>query len=393
MVWSVLARLPRLLWFSFVPHRSGPYPKLSLQRLVVMLAFWPIFLCYLIITSLCLCLDHLLFPGFKHVTISRPWMVIGIPRSGTTFLHRLLAGDQQHFTTMTLQQLIFAPSIVQRLIGLALSTLDRTLGAPVHTLLVRLQRQLFAGLDGIHSTGLEQPEEDYLGLIPALHCFLLILPFGDPALMRLAYFDRDASAQERDSLMRYYRRLVQRHLYVQKHWHKSEATYLCKNPSFTPLFQTLATAFPDARFIACLRTPDQAVPSQVSSILIGARMFSGSVNKAWWCDNLVAMLRFYYSHLLSNLSDVGPDRHGFVRMEQLAGAPSATVTALYKRFHLPLTEHYRRWLAEEDTQAKAYRSAHHYRGSALGISAQDLCVRFEFVYRDLGYPQPEQFET
>lgn len=34
-------------------------------------------------------LDHLFFPGFKKVEVKRPVFIIGHPRSGTTFIHKL----------------------------------------------------------------------------------------------------------------------------------------------------------------------------------------------------------------------------------------------------------------------------------------------------------------
>ena len=39
---------------------------------------------------MCLALDVLLFPGIKHIRIESPVFIAGCPRSGTTFLHRVL---------------------------------------------------------------------------------------------------------------------------------------------------------------------------------------------------------------------------------------------------------------------------------------------------------------
>lgn len=385
MFGPTLLRLPRLLCYSFLPMPDGAYSHFSLQRCLIMLLFWPVFLCYLVITALCLGLDHLLFPRFSSIEIRAPLFVIGIPRSGTTFLHRLLAGDDERFTTMTLQELIFAPSIVQRLFWRTLARLDRVLGAPGQTLLYWIEKRVFSGLDGVHHTRLSDPEEDYLALAPILYCFLLILPFGDPRLLRLSTFDRDATPQQKQALVKFYRGLIQRHLYV----HGTTKTFLSKNPSFTPMLQTLATAFPDAKFIACLRNPNQAVPSQVSSILMGAALFSGQVNTHWWRTHLMSMLAFYYQHLLQNLPLLPAQQHAFVRMEQLSGAPLATLTELYQRLQLPLAETYHNWLQAQQDSARQFRSGHHYQGHTLGISAEDLQQQFGFVYAALGYGLPE----
>ncbi len=385
MIAATLEQIPRLLRYSFFAVNDGAYNRFSWQRLLVMLLFWPLFLCYLIITGFFLWLDHLLFPGYKKLQVKAPLFVIGIPRSGTTFLHRLLAGDQERFTTMTLWELIFAPSICQRKICYGLSALDELIGKPFARLLGWTEDKIFSNLDGVHSTRLNDPEEDYLALAPLLQCFLLVLPFGDPQLLTLSRFDNDATPRQKSRLLRFYRGLMQRHLYV----HGRDKTFLSKNPSFTPMLNTLALGFPDARFIACVRNPTRAVPSQVSSILVGARLFSGHVNTQWWRTHLMNMLAHYYQHLMTHLPALPDQRQSFIRMEQLASAPRQTVEQLYQRMELPISIDYQQWLQGESDKARHYRSGHQYQGHKLGISGDALLDQFGFVYQQLGYSATE----
>lgn len=370
---SLPISLARLFWRSFFPAAGSAYRRFSLQRLVVMLLFWPVFISLLLISRLCLWLDTLLFPGFRDIDIQQPVFVVGIPRSGTTFLHRLLAGDSQRFTTTALWELIFAPSILQRRFWLTAAALDSKLGAPCARTLHWLERKMLGGLDGVHKTGLLDPEEDYLALAPWLGCFLLILPFGDSAFWRLAYIDRDASTVEKTRLTGIYRGLVQRHLYV----HGSNKTFLSKNPSFTPWLHCLSEEFPDARFIACVRTPHEAVPSQISSILVGARIFSGRPDVGWWREGLTGMLAHYYEILMDYHQRWPEYRLRIVAMKELAGAPMATIGAIYQTFLWPITDSHREWLSNEDEKAKRYRSGHQYAGDALGISSEEISQRFD----------------
>lgn len=370
---SLPISLARLFWRSFFPAADSAYRHFSLQRLIVMLLFWPVFISLLLINRLCLWLDTLLFPAFHDIEVQQPVFVVGIPRSGTTFLHRLLAGNSQRFTTTALWELIFAPSILQRHFWLSVAALDRKLGAPCASLLHWLERKLLGGLDGVHQTGLLDPEEDYLALAPWFGCFLLILPFGDSAFWRLAYMDRDASAVEKRRLTGIYRGLVQRHLYV----HGSNKTFLSKNPSFTPWLHCLSDEFPDARFIACIRTPQEAVPSQISSILLGARIFSGRPDIDWWREGLTGMLAHYYEILMDCHQRWPESRFRVVAMEELAGAPMATIGAVYQTFLWPITDSHHEWLSNENEKAKRYRSGHQYAGDALGISSEEISKRFD----------------
>jgi len=370
---SLPISLPQLFWRSFFPAAGSAYQRFSLQRLLVMLLFWPAFISLLLINRLCLWLDTLLFPGFRDIDILQPVFVVGIPRSGTTFLHRLLAGDRQRFTTTALWELIFAPSILQRRVWLGFTVLDRKLGAPCARTLHRLERKLLGGLDGVHKTGLLDPEEDYLALAPYLGCFLLILPFGDSAFWRLARLDNDTCAASRKHLTGIYRGLIQRHLYV----HGSDRTFLSKNPSFTPWLHSLAEEFPDARFVACVRTPYEAVPSQISSILIGARLFSGKPDLDWWRQGLTGMLVHYYEILMDCHQHWPQKRFMVVTMADLASAPMATIDAIYQTFLWPVSDSYRDWLSKENEKAKQYRSGHQYAGDALGISSEEIKHRFD----------------
>jgi hypothetical protein len=369
---SLPISLPQLFWRSFFPAADSAYRQFSLQRLLVMLLFWPLFLGLMLVNRLCLWLDTLLFPAFADLKIQQPVFVAGIPRSGTTFLHRLLAGDSQRFTTTALWELIFAPSILQRRVWLCFAALDRKLGAPCAAALLWLERKLLGGLDGVHKTGLLDPEEDYLALAPFLGCFLLILPFGDSAFWRLARLDSDADHADRKRLTGIYRGLIQRHLYV----HGSHRTFLSKNPSFTPWLYSLAEEFPDARFVACVRTPHEALPSQVSSILIGARMFSGKPDLDWWRQGMTGMLVHYYETLMDCHQRWPEHRFRIVAMTDLARSPMATIDAIYQTFGLPISDAYRDWLSREDEKAKQYRSGHQYAGDALGISSEEISQRF-----------------
>ncbi|EKF75233.1 hypothetical protein A11A3_04615 [Alcanivorax hongdengensis A-11-3] len=380
---SLLNRYLRFFCLSWWPDYQGRIGGLSLQRLVVMALFWPLFVSVQAINALGLCVDHLLFPGFRRVPVREPLFVVGVPRSGTTFLHRLLALDER-FTTTALWELLFAPSISQRYFWTGVAGLDSRLGRPLGRLLMWAERRLLGGLDGVHKTGLLDPEEDYLGLIPVWGCFLMVLVVPVPALWQLTYLDRDGSQADKQRLMTAYRRFVQRHLY----FHGTDKVLLSKNPSFTPWMETLAQAFPDARFIGCVRNPSASVPSQINSILIGARLFDGRDTRDYWRQGFMDMLDYYYRHVLAALASLPEHRQALSVMETLATAPADTVLGFYRRFGWQVDQAYRARLAEQDRKAAGYRSGHHYSLDDLGVSAEALNDTFGWVYERFDFPRP-----
>ena len=99
-----------------------PYPGVArhLQRLLVVALALPPFACLQLLHWIGFALDEILFRGYRDIEIRQPTFVLGVPRSGTTFLHRLLAHDPQ-FTTFSTWECFFAPSISERYVCLELT--------------------------------------------------------------------------------------------------------------------------------------------------------------------------------------------------------------------------------------------------------------------------------
>lgn len=106
-----------------------------------------------------LLLDLLLFPRFRRVRVEAPVFVVGNFRSGTTFLHRLLAADRERFTSMKMWEVLFAPSITQRRLVVGLVRLDRWLGRPIPRF-IRWMESRWQQANVMHEVSLAEPEED-----------------------------------------------------------------------------------------------------------------------------------------------------------------------------------------------------------------------------------------
>ena len=84
------------------------------------------------ISATTLGLDHLVYPRHRKQAIDRPIFIIGNPRSGTTFLHRLLlgAGDMAAFE---LWEMLFPAITARKLLGRIVPRLDRLSPARYHS--------------------------------------------------------------------------------------------------------------------------------------------------------------------------------------------------------------------------------------------------------------------
>lgn len=368
---------------------TGAGPPTSLRRILALALVLPPFVFLQLVHWLAFRLDDLLFPGYRQVPVEEPLFVVGLPRSGTTLLHRVLALDEERFTTLRLWELLLAPAVVERKAFRALGAVDRVLGRPGARLLRWAESRLLAFMDDVHPTALEHPEEDYLFLLPAFAAFILILAFpGHPRLWGVARLDLQDDDARRD-LVAFYRSCLQRHLYVEG----TDRRILSKNPSFTPFLETLVEAFPDARFIGCVRDPCAAVASQLSSLEDGAAFFGWSVAEPRWRDPVVELLGFYGRRLVAVLPTLPADRHAWAPLPALSADLEGEVRSLYDRFGWIPSGPFRERLAEADRQSRRYVSRHEHRLGDYGLTEAavrdafpELVARFGFGGTDSPVP-------
>jgi hypothetical protein len=365
----------------------GTAGRLSLRRALVMAVFLP--LLFAVVTGhwIGLALDELLFRGYRRVEVREPLFVVGVPRSGTTFLHRILAEDESQFTVYRLWQMLLAPSITQRKLCHGLARVDRAIGAPGARLVARIERRLSRGLDAVHRISLSEPEEDYVLLAPVFACFLLILPFPFPdQLGHLATFDDSAAPAEQDRVMGFYRSCLQRHLYVEG----TDRRFLSKNVSFAPMVRALERTFPDARIVGTVRDPLAAVPSHLSAMSRGMELFGNDAGDDALRRLMIDVQRYAYTHIAETIGSGPPSRRIVIPMERLSSDPGATVRELYARFGLELSPEFDAFLTEQTRRQRSYVSGHRYRLADFGVTEEQIREEFADVIERYGYAPPAE---
>ena len=349
-------------------------PGWSWRRLGTVLAFLFLYPLLELVIWLGLGLDRLLLPAHRRVAVRQPLFVIGNFRSGTTFLHRVLARDQARFSSMAMWEILFAPAIVLRRLVAGMARAERWIGRPVGRLVDLVHRQ-WGERVVVHEVRLDEPEEDdYLGL----HCWSVFVAGMSSGVLAEArpylHFDQRIPPARQRQIMGFYRRCLQRHLYA-----RPEAIYLAKNPALTPKLRAVLTEFPDARFIQLLRDPLQTVPSFVSMMRWAWGTIGAPVARQEAVDFALEMALHWYLYPQTALAGLPADRFVQVNYHALRQDPAGTLEALYDLMDLgPLD---RDWLAEEAGRAEAFHSGHHYDLGELGMSEEAFRAHFAEVYR------------
>lgn len=364
-------------WLRALVRWRDPLAPMSFRRAVILLLGMPLFLLVQLIHAICLMLDELLFPGYRKVVIKQPLFVTGIPRSGTTFLHRTLAVDHARYTTLTTWEALLAPSIVQRKIIHALAWLDKRLGGQGQRGVHALTRWLAGGLDDIHEVGLEAAEEDYLALLPVAGCFIMLLAFpGASGLQQLGHLDRQMPPARRQRLLSFYYSCLQRHMYMDG----GQRCLLSKNAAFGSWLEGLNDWFPDARFILCVREPLAALNSQITSIDSAQGVFGSAVNK----DAFQQLFADQFAGTLEAMADTlaawPAERAALVDMTDLGTAPGEVIPAMLERLDIALSDTLEQHLA---TLPKRPHRPRAHGGGALVLSSSLLEQRLLPAYHRL----------
>lgn len=362
-------------WCRALLAWGDPKAPMRPWRALLLLLGMPLFLAVQVFHAGCLLLDEVLFPGYRKLKVQRPLFITGIPRSGTTFLHRTLAIETSGYTTLTTWEALLAPSILQRRLVRGLARLDAWLGGVGARGLKALTRRLAGGLDDIHHVGLDAAEEDYLALLPLGGCFIMLLAFpGANGLQALGQLDRHMPAGRRQRLLKVYYGYLQRHLYVDG----NRRLLLSKNAAFGSWVQGLASICPDARFILCVRDPIAALDSQIRSIKSAERLFGTRVASADFQALFAEQLSQTLEHLAITLDSWPHERAVVIDMADLGAKPSAVIQAALQRLDIPLSPCLKAHLASLPAHEAANQDRRPHR---LALSVASLDAQLQPPYR------------
>jgi len=373
----------RLIYRTYFDHK-GTAARLTYRRFFVISIFLPIFFLLQLFHYLGFLLDNILFKEYRNIQIKEPLFIIGVPRSGTTYLHKVLAKDTERTTTFTLWELVFAPSIIEKKIFIGLFKLDKWFGNPFSKLISLLGRLFSQPMESIHSLSLTSPEEDYLILAPICACFLLIIPFPFDEIWNLAYFDEKIEEKNKKRIMSFYKSCLQRHLYT---WGRDKQL-ISKNASFVSMIDSIKKYFPDCKIVSTVRSPLKVVPSQLSSILPGTHIFDNDTAHHLFRDRFVDILKHYFKKLITLLPDLPQEDYLFISMEDIKQNLEDVVVNIYHHFHYDLSNSFLQFLHKENERARHYKSAHVYSLEEFELNSETILNDFEFVFEYFGFEIP-----
>ncbi len=366
---------------TFSVRQPAEAPPL-IKRVVLLVLFgWGLLGGYLI-HRVCWYLDDLFFPEYKKLQIRQPVFIIGNPRSGTTFLHRVMARDDERFFAFKLWE-IFFPSIIAKKVLTVLGRIDARLGAPAATTIQRIEKRLLGSFAEMHPTGLFHEEEDEMLL---LHIFasaylIFLFPYIDE-LRPLLTFDRQMGSRRRRQVMAFYHGCLQRQAFI-RGGHKQ---LLSKNPLFCEKIESLYQYFPDCRIIYLVRTPLEVIPSMISEGFATMQFVDKHAKPPVAIQQRIYnAARENYTYPLAKLDSKSIDTYGIVTFTELTQAPRATVEGLYRRFGYRPSPAFQQVLARAEKKSRTYTSRHRYALEDFAFSRDQIEKDFRDTFSRFGF--------
>lgn len=329
------------------------------------------------VVALGMALDRLFFPRLAATRARRPIVIVGNPRTGTTFLQRFLA-DEGFGSGMELFLMLYPSLLLQRLLKPVLPLLEKVSPARFHsteaheTSLTSVETDdvavLFRYLDGFFLYGffLSFDDED-------------LLPAVDPRL-------RDTSERDFAWLDALWRRSLVLH---------GAERNVAKLFSLATRLPRFLERFPEAQILYMVRDPIEVIPSSMSLVVgvldraFGFWSLPDAVRQRWLDRMYVAwvmLFRRFHEDWVSGAID--KKRVFVVRYDEMMVDFEGVMAEMCRFLEHPMTPELQATIAERGASQRKYKSEHRYDLAKFGLSEAKIRKDCAFYYAEFLPPLP-----
>ncbi|MES2640184.1 MAG: sulfotransferase [Myxococcota bacterium] len=314
-------------------------------------------------------LDTLVFPALARTKVQRPIVIVGNPRTGTTFLHRFLV-ENKFGSGMHLYRSLYPSILLQKVLRPILPLLEKVSPARFHQ-------------SSVHDTNLSSVETDDVSVFFRYFDGFFLYGFflaWDPE-DRFAMFDpnqRDTTARDFDWLEAAWRRSL-----VAQGSDRIVAKLFSTGPR-TPAF---LQRFPDAHILYMVRDPVDVIPSTFSLV-------TGVLDKAFGYSTLPADVRNRYNERLYlalvdlfrrfhadwSSGRIDRSRVMVVSYDRMMSDFDGLMAEMIPFFDMHPTEAQLAAIRTTAAQQRAYESKHTYKLEKYGLDADRIRRDCAFVY-------------
>lgn len=304
-----------------IPSRLRLKHALLLGRYAFLCPLW----------SLLWYVDEIVFFQYNKQRIRRPVFITSQPRSGSTFMHRTMSVDTEHFAAVRHIEWRFPFIIVQRFLT-ATGLMKRI-----------AQRSYWPGNSAghlaakMHKNVLGDFEED--GILfeeRFLHHGFVSLRFPYVSLQQ--YFDGFGKLSERarNRMLRIHRKVIKKVLYLRG----GRRSFLSKEALETELAAYFARLYPDAVFISIFRDSNEFLNSCLQLMRRSTLAKTGidPIELNGWHCGVTQALRTHCQKQLTFLEEILEERQIRLSYDEFVSDIPSTLQYVYARLGLEVSE-------------------------------------------------------
>jgi hypothetical protein len=315
--------------------------------------------------------DRELYPDIARQEIREPLFIVGLPRSGTTLLHTLLAADAEHRVPLTWEVMTPSPPTGD----------DERQRIRRATQSCNCLNWLAPTFRHVHPVGAELPQE----------CVGLMTPtFMSDQFDTMYYVPSYRAWFLRQDLLpayKYHRRFLQ-HL----QFRRSARRWVLKAPTHMFALPALLSVYPDALFVQTHRAPIEAMASVSSLITILRRVFSDAVDPFVVCRDAIHYWSETLDKFLRERDRLAVHRICDLAYSEIRRDPIAAIRRIYEHFGWLLSrkaeQRMRIVLANQPRDQYGF---HRYNLSQFGLQTVEgadafaaYCERFDLSPQEVG---------
>ena len=329
------------------------------------------------ISALTMGMDRVFFPGYRKQPIDRPIFIVGNPRSGTTFLHRLLLGAGGDLAAFELWEMLFPAMTARKLLGRVIPRFERLSPARYHP-------------SDIHDTSLRGIETDdalwFFRTMDGPFAWAYFLAWQDnwgSDLCRREMGVEGVTDRDRERFFGYHEECWRRNLA-----YKHAKRVLAKTSMLTFRLDEVLKRYPDAKLVYIIRDPVEVIPSGMS--LVSGVLENGydawnrttDADQRRWAENLYQasceMLRSFHEAYTSGRI---PEKNlCVVRYTDLLQNLEPTMKRILDFIEIEPSAAFVEEVRAQAEKQRSYKSRHQHSPEKFNLDPERIRRDLRFVY-------------